>query len=360
MTLEEQAAAEIARLVRGQTRFSGANGAEPPVLSYIRFGDIEPDLSDSYVVKDVLARGSFAAIIGAPGSGKTFLAADLAVHIARGQAWRGHPVRGGLVVYVALEGVRSAKKRLYAMRNAQQLGDLPLALTVGPASLRSPESVDAVLALVRKAEQDYGMPCVAVFVDTLSRAMAGGDENSSADMAALVEGVATLIRATDAAVILVHHLGKDETRGARGHSLLHAATDTELTVSVRDGIHTAVVNRQKDYAPGGSYAFRLQQVGVGIDHDGDTVTTCLVVAEENLPNAGKPPKGELAGKHQIALDAALREWRRAHPAELFISDCEMTKLAKGQGIDCHRKPEVTRKFVETGRLIVCNGGYTFG
>jgi RecA-family ATPase len=49
--------------------------------------------------------------------------------------------------------------------------------------------------------------------------MAGGNENAPDDMGALVRNIDRLRAETGAAVLLVHHTGKDTSRGARGHSL---------------------------------------------------------------------------------------------------------------------------------------------
>jgi hypothetical protein len=42
-----------------------------------------------------------------------------------------------------------------------------------------------------------------------------------------------------AACLLVHHVGKDTTKGARGHSRLRAANDTEIEI-IRDETSGAV------------------------------------------------------------------------------------------------------------------------
>jgi hypothetical protein len=312
-----------------------------------------PHLSDSYVVKGVVARDSVVGIIGSSGSGKTFFAADLAAHIARGVPWRGQKVRAGLVVYVALEGLRSAENRFIAIREAVKPGNVALVLTGGPLNLRDPASVDALLTLVRSLESEFSTTCMAVFVDTLSRALAGGDENHSEDMASLVAGADTLRMATGAAIVLVHHLGKDAGRGARGHSLLNAALDTELTVSAQGGVHVATVTKQRDYAVGAGYAFKLEQVGVGLDEDGELVTTCLLKPESEVP----PPA--FTGKHQVAFDAALREWQREHTGEEFISDGEIGRLMLAQGLTRQRRADVLAKFTELHRLYPCEGGFRF-
>ena len=121
-----------------------------------------------------------------------------------------------------------------------------------------------------------GSPLVIV-IDTLSRIMSGGDENSAADMTALIRNLDAIREATGAHIMLVHHTGKDSARGARGHSSLRAATDTEIEVQNEDGNRAAIVSKQRDYQGGEIFAFSLKSIELGIDQDGDEVSSCVVV-----------------------------------------------------------------------------------
>ena len=101
-----------------------------------------------------------------------------------------------------------------------------------PIDLRSNDAnLKELLALVREAETETGEKCVWIVVDTLSRALAGGDENSPVDMGRIVVAADRIRAETGAHFTYVHHTGKDAARGARGHSLLRAATDTEIEVT---------------------------------------------------------------------------------------------------------------------------------
>src|SRR5205085_7024209 len=116
---------------------------------------------------------------------------------------------------------------------------------------------------------DLGMPVELIIIDTLSRVLAGGNENAPDDMGSFVRNVDRLRADTGAAVLVVHHTGKDTSRGARGHSLLHAATDTEIETSKDDvsGVYTAKVTKQRELPTEGALSFSLRQIELGFDQD---------------------------------------------------------------------------------------------
>ncbi len=336
-----------------QQHAAGDNGARK--LKGIDFAEMQPHLTDGYVIKGLMGRNSLVGIIGPTGSGKTFFAADLAIHIAARRAWRAHKVAGGLVVYAALEGPVSAEERFVACRiGSGFIGGLPLRLTPGPVNLRDPSDVLALIEFIRQAEQDHGEKCVAVFVDTVSRAMAGGDENSSEDMSALVAGADAIRLTTGATVVLVHHLGKDETRGARGHSSFKAALDTEIEVTARGDDRVATVTKQRDLPSGKQLAFRLTAVELGHDDDGDPVTSCILEAS-HVPSVPKAVKGS----NQKSLLAALQEWKRQHPNQDIVTSEEMLAIGKSQGMAKNRCYEARDGLVEREVLKPCVGGHRF-
>ena len=57
-----------------------------------------------------------------------------------------------------------------------------------------------------------------------------GDENSQKDMSAFVQGCDRLRERTKAAVLVIHHEGKDPGKGARGSNVLRGAWDTGIRV----------------------------------------------------------------------------------------------------------------------------------
>lgn len=269
------------------------------------FDDVMPSLADGYLVKGVLACGAMSVIYGPSNSGKTFFALDLAFNIAIGASWRGQRVKQGCVLYLAAEGGRGVVNRIAALKSEHGICDVPLALKRAGLDLLHDQAdlqhiVDLAVAVNERAP---GLPLLIV-IDTLSRVMAGGDENSAADMTALIRNVDAVREATGAHVMVVHHTGKDAARGARGHSSLRAATDTEIEVGNESGARAAMVTKQRDYQGGETFAFGLKTVSLGFDQDGDEVTSCVVEASDtaDFTAARKAAKGR--GKNQqIIMEA---------------------------------------------------------
>ena len=247
---------------------------DPPVdRLFTPFEESRFDLSHPYLVEDLLDQGSMSVLYGDSNSGKTFLALDLSHCVATGREWRGKKVRQGLVVYLAAEGGRAIHKRIGALRSRYGAADTPLAVVTLPVDLlRGKEGRDKVLEAVRGAEEHYGLPCVLLVLDTLSRLMAGGNENAPDDMGTLVKNIDLIRSEIRAHVLTVHHSGKNAAAGARGHSLLRAATDTEIEVADRQVSVTK--QRDQDYEP--AFRFDLEVLTLGAAPDGKAIASCVV------------------------------------------------------------------------------------
>jgi KaiC/GvpD/RAD55 family RecA-like ATPase len=261
-------------------------------MELLRFVDMQPRLDGRPLVKGLLDREQVSLVFGESGCGKTFFALDIGLHIAAGEEWFGRRVEPGAVVYVAAEAGRSIVNRVAAFKQARELNrDIPFAAITSPIDLCHPQAgdVDRLIALIRGAA-DLA-PLALVEIDTVSRVLAGGNENSSEDMGALVRSLDRLRDELRCHVLAVHHSGKDQSRGSRGHSLLRCAVDAEIEV-VRDcgtGVSTATVTKQRDGATDGRIAFRLRQVELGLDQDGEPVTSCIVeLAEGEVPRRAAP------------------------------------------------------------------------
>jgi hypothetical protein len=112
--------------------------------------------------------------------------------------------------------------------------------------------------------------------------MAGGDENSPVDMGRIVAWADRFRAETGAHFTYVHHTGKDAARGARGHSLLRAATDTEIETTAGSFILT----KQRDGELGFKIGFKLVDLAIGEDAAGLPVKSAVV--EWGAGQAAKP------------------------------------------------------------------------
>lgn len=281
--------------------------ATPPAVEW--FDDIQAALTDSYLVKGVIARESMSVVYGPSNSGKTFFALDLAYHIAIGAGWRGHRVAQAAVLYLAAEGGRGVANRIVALRQMHGVCDVPFALKrAGMDLLHDQADLQTVYDLARAVQAKTPDLPMLIVIDTLSRVMAGGDENSAADMTALIRNIDAIRAATGAHIMLVHHTGKDAARGARGHSSLRAATDTEIEVQNSEDDEgaqhrAAMVTKQRDYQGGETFAFTLETVSLGHDQDGDEVSSCVVkTADAEEFRAAKKAKKGLGGNQLLIAE----------------------------------------------------------
>ena len=254
----------------------------------------KPILEANYLIKGWLGRGQMSVMYGPSNVGKSFAALDMAWHIASGEMWHGFRCHGGPVLYLATEGGSTFHNRIYALAQQYERTDVPLYVRPSPVDLLRPDADMAeLLLLVAEIKEASGTDVVMIVVDTVSRAMAGGNENGPEDMTSFIANVDALRAATKAHTMLVHHSGKDIAAGARGHSSLRAATDTEIEMEVNkeDGLRFARATKQRDMESGAEFAFRLDVKDLGFDQDGDAVTTCTIlpVAGEEVADAKKKP-----------------------------------------------------------------------
>jgi len=276
------------------------DAAQAPELRFRLLGANElrqlPPLA--WRVRGVLPAQGLASVYGPSTSGKSFLLLDMAAAIAEGREWFGYRTKRAPVVFVALEGEAGFRLRVAAWEQAKGR-PLPagLRLVLQDFRLTKDGDVPDLAAAVRSA----GAGAV-VAIDTLNRAAPEADENASADMGRIIESAKELQRATGGLVVLVHHSGKDATRGLRGHSSLLAALDAAVEV-VREGSRREwKVAKAKDGQDGAAHAFRLDVVPLGVDEEGEPVSSC-VVARDVMPQEATRSRLPRGGHQKVVFDA---------------------------------------------------------
>ncbi|SEP62041.1 AAA domain-containing protein [Thalassovita taeanensis] len=259
---------------------------------------IEAVLTSNYMVKGWLDRNCLSMLYGPSNAGKTFVALDIAMHIAAGKSWRGLRVNGGPVLYIAAEGGAGIRNRLAAIkRERPDMASAPFTLLPIGLDLHGQGDALAVCEIMPNAD-----PALVV-IDTLARSMGAGDENTAKDAAMFVRNCDLIREATGAHVMVIHHTGKDEDRGARGSSALRAAVDNEIQVTADWEI---LSRKQRDQEPPEPLHFKLRSVTLGMDEDGEPVTSA-VVGEADAP---APTRKPIRGKNGVAIQAlndALRD-----------------------------------------------------
>lgn len=269
-----------------QDKKTPANSSTEPVTTSSRFAIVSAAKfaslkSPPWIIKGILPRAELAMVYGASGSGKSFLVLDLAFSIARGINWCDFKVRQGRVVYIAAEGAGGMRKRIDAYANYYSIDLSSVALDIIPAAPNFLGQND-----LSEISENIGQATV-IILDTLACIAAGGDENSSTDMGKVLANCKLLHENTGALVMLVHHMGKDSGKGARGWSGIRAAVDAEIEVtSLDDGLKIRIT-KLKDGEEGKIYSFRRVSVNLGVDEDGDPINSCVI---EYLDSYKKPPK----------------------------------------------------------------------
>jgi hypothetical protein len=321
-------------------------------------------------VRGVLPKTGIAALFGPSGSGKSFLALDMLAAMAHGRDWFGCRVTPCPVLYAALEGEAGISQRIQA--HQKKNGPLPAGFRFLLQSLdiRKPADRADLVTAARAA----GLSSGVLVIDTLNRAAPGADENDSAAMGEIIAATKAIQAELGGLVLLVHHTGKDQTKGLRGHSSLHAALDSAIEVSRTDDRRDWRIAKAKDGDDGAAHPFKLERVEIGEHDDGEAITSCVVVAGEHKAEFRRvlPPK---SGNMRVIWDALGELLRQAGdvrpidaPDRLPLGRPAVTLDAAIEGTrerlacDAKRRTERAQQALtglQAKGLILIDGGYVW-
>lgn len=287
-----------------------AKPAKPPRFQVLRPDEFASRPRPSWIVKHLLPQAGLCVLYGESGAGKSFVTLDIAASIARGLPWRGKRTRQGRVVYICAEGAGGFRNRLeaYALHHGISLAEVGVEVIAGQPNLLQKDDALDIARAIGKAD--------VVIVDTLAQTMAGGNENAGEDVGKVLAHCAGIHRATGALVILVHHSGKDVTRGSRGWSGIKAAADAELEViRTPSGVRQLRTSKMKDGDDNLAWGFGLETVVLGTDEDGDQITSCVVV-EAEVPTAQLSRK---LGPNEEVVNAVIQEFAKDQTSGIEVT-----------------------------------------
>jgi RecA/RadA recombinase len=272
-------------------------------------------------VKNILPKTGLAAMFGPSGSGKTFLVLDLIARISLGLDFYGYKSATCPVVYVCLEGMNGISNRIMAweQHHAQKLPD-SFRVMADQLSLVNQDAQQFALAVASK-----GLDGGVIVIDTLNQSAPTADENSSKDMGTIIQNAQAIQRLTNSLVILVHHTGKDTSRGLRGHSSLIAALDAAIEVKRSVMSREWSLSKSKDAENMSGMYFSLENVRVGIDPEGAVISSCIVKPNTSVIFKRPPP----TGKNQKIIFDALQNYLAAGAPITFDQAVELTKSSLG-------------------------------
>jgi hypothetical protein len=253
--------------------------------------DVLNQTDTRWLVKGLLPGKGLGAIYGASNSGKSFLVIDLLMSLCQGENWFALKVpEPRPVVYLALEGGGGIKNRLKAYLKHHEIpapANFHLIIDAFDIRNQAPNLLETIIDI------NPAMVCI----DTLNQSAPGSDENSNADMTDIISQAQKISTAINGLVLLVHHTGKDASKGLRGHSSLNAALDIAIEVQSETVKSPKLfrVTKSKDGSCDISGTFKLKVVELGIDSDGDKITSCIVERDTSKVFEKQP-----SGKNQIA------------------------------------------------------------
>lgn len=290
-----------------------AHGGKP--WPFVLFDDIEI-VPKEWLAGNFLGASETSCWYGEPGCGKSVLIEDFGLHVAAGMPWLGRKVKQGGVLYIALERAALVKRRASAFKIKHNAHGLPFAVMNGVHDFRDKKTADAILQIIAELERATGQKVTLIIIDTISRALCGGDENSPKDMGALVNTLGRIHEATGAHLALVHHVPHGADR-MRGHGLLYGAVDASIYVVKNEGVRSGTVVKANDSDEGERVAFTLESVTVCAVED--TVTTApVVVPSADAPSAAKGKVGPAAALALRLLHDALAEVGTVPPTNNHI------------------------------------------
>lgn len=162
---------------------------------------------------------------------------------------------------------------------------------------------------MREIEEKKGRPVRLIIGNTLARMSAGANENSGQDMGTVMKRFDMVKNATGAAVMIIHHSGKDAAKGARGWSGLQAHVDTEIEVSEAKETRCAEITKQRELPTKGEVIyFTLEILEMGVTKFGSTASTCVAVHDETAQKS--KPKKERSKKTKFLQDFQ-KAWKAA-------------------------------------------------
>ena len=308
---------------------------EPLPVRHI--AEVEPQpAAQRWLIEPLWLEGGCGILGGAPKVCKTFLAAEMSIAVASGCMALGRyrvQQKGPVLFYCAEDSLASLRERFMGLSQARRLAldQLPIYLLDVP-----------VLRLDRRRDLDRLHCAIAelmprlLVLDPFVR-MAAIDENSAADVSAVLGSLRELQRTFALSLMLVHHARKSPAaspaQALRGSGDFAAWSDTNLYLARRS--HKLVLSLEHRSAPSPE-PIELRLVVEPSPH------LCLLKdTDDNILPTIDPLQTEILGH--------LRSARRP------MSTVEMRSLL------CKRKQDVVRalnELVELNQIIRTSAGWT--
>lgn len=248
---------------------------KPKLSFFLTSADLKKLSPPTWLIKNVIPETGFGIIYGKSGTYKSFLTIDLLAHIANGRAWFGNNTKQKPVIYIPLEGKSGISKRIEAWKIHNHSNDQIISIFEN-TNFKDKNNIEYLIEKIKDARLDGGVICI----DTLAQAGGDMDENSSKDMGNMIKTFQYIQQELGGIVLVVHHTGKDDSKGMRGHSSLYASLDFALECTAHGNLSAQFkIAKSKDSESDKGYTFKMSVINLGYDEDGELITSLAVNPE---------------------------------------------------------------------------------
>ena len=248
---------------------------KPKLSFFLTSADLKKLSPPTWLIKNVIPETGFGIIYGKSGTYKSFLTIDLLAHIANGRAWFGNNTKQKPVIYIPLDGKRRISKRIEERKKNNKSNDQIIS-NFENINFKDKNNIEYLIEKIKDARLDGGVICI----DTLAQAGGDMDENSSKDMGNMIKTFQYIQQELGGIVLVVHHTGKDDSKGMRGHSSLYASLDFAVECTAHGNLAAQLkIAKAKDIESDKGYKFKMSVINLGYDEDGELITSLAVNPE---------------------------------------------------------------------------------
>ena len=324
-TAQVQTPQRLQELSQEQINHSNLDTNEQTPRLLVESWDSIKDEPVEWLVESILPKKAFVALYAPPASYKSFIALDLAEAIATGRDWMGYRIpKKGAVLYICGEGHGGMGARVKACKIQNKSPDgANLYIIRAQLNLRSSqEDFDKLIQAISELIAQIDEPLEIIILDTLMRMSGGGfNENSSEDMGAFITQTGKLQEIFHCALLVIHHSGKDVTKGLRGHSSLLAAVDTEIEIQRQDSVINSgdasvignailKVSKQKDGADSIEVGIDVISIEIGMSDLGfESITSLAIRHNQNIASStskGSKNNQGSGGNQRLEMDSLMK------------------------------------------------------
>lgn len=276
----------VASIIPHPSISSNSSSSAKPLLIDIRDMLDNPKTS-KFLVYDFIEENTTGGLIGSSGSGKSFLALDLAASVATGTDFCNSPTKGGQVIYLAGEGRSGITKRLKAWEQEHGTSIPRDKFLISSTTITlDKEGAKTLINIIKQMNLDN---VELLVIDTLARHI-DGEENSNTDMGEFIAAVDEVKDELGCVAVIIHHTGHGQNtqQRARGASSFYAALDFELLVEKKSGVYSVKGTKDKESDVWPRHEFNLESTDINnmSDDMGKPINSAVVTWKEEVNTSG--------------------------------------------------------------------------